>query len=62
MVDRRVWLLNWSPLAKAANTGLVVVAIALGLLSVALTVAVVVLGIKLLSARRVLSLLAEPLR
>ncbi len=62
LVDRRVWLLNWSPLAKAVNTGVVVVAIALGLLSVALTVAVVVLGIKLVSARRVLSLLADPLR
>ena len=28
LVDRRVWLLNWSPAAKAANTGMVVVAIA----------------------------------
>jgi CDP-diacylglycerol--glycerol-3-phosphate 3-phosphatidyltransferase len=62
VVDRRVWLLNWSPVAKAANTGLVVLAIALGLMSVALTVAVVVLGIKLVSARRVLALLADPVR
>ena len=58
VVDRRVWQLNWSPLAKAANTAGVVGALALELFSVALAVAVVVLGIKLWSARRVIRLLA----
>jgi len=58
IVDRRVWQLNWSPLAKAANTAGVVGALALELFSVALAVAVVVLGIKLWSARRVIRLLA----
>jgi CDP-diacylglycerol--glycerol-3-phosphate 3-phosphatidyltransferase len=57
-VDRRVWQLNWSPMAKAANTAGVVGALALELFSVALVVAVVVLGIKLWSARRVIRLLA----
>jgi phosphatidylglycerophosphate synthase len=59
LVDHKVWLLNWSPVAKAANTGVVVVAIVLGLTPVALVVAVGVLGIKLMSAGRVLDLLAE---
>jgi phosphatidylglycerophosphate synthase len=58
VVDRRVWQLNWSPLAKAANTAGVVGALALGLFPVAFAVAVVVLGIKLWSARRVIRLLA----
>jgi phosphatidylglycerophosphate synthase len=58
VVDRRVWQLNWSPLAKAANTAGVVGALALELFSVAFVVAVVVLGIKLWSARRVIQLLA----
>jgi phosphatidylglycerophosphate synthase len=58
VVDRRVWQLNWSPLAKAANTAGVVGALALELFSVAFAVAVVVLGIKLWSARRVVQLLA----
>ena len=58
VVDRRVWQLNWSPLAKAANTAGVVGALALELFSVAFVVAVVVLGIKLWSARRVIRLLA----
>jgi phosphatidylglycerophosphate synthase len=58
VVDRRVWQLNWSPLAKAANTAGVVGALALELFSVAFAVAVVVLGIKLWSARRVIRLLA----
>ena len=57
-VDRRVWELNWSPLAKAANTAGVVGALALELFSVAFVVAVVVLGIKVWSARRVIRLLA----
>ena len=58
VVDRRVWQLNWSPLAKAANTAGVVGALALELFSVAFAVAVVVLGVKLWSARRVIRLLA----
>ena len=58
VVDRRVWQLNWSPLAKAANTAGVVGALALELYSVACAVAVVVVGIKLWSARRVIRLLA----
>lgn len=57
-VDRRVWQLNWSPVAKAANTAGVVGALALELFSVALAVAVGVLGIKLWSTRRVIGLLA----
>ena len=35
VVDRRVWQLNWSPLAKAANTAGVVGALALGAYAVA---------------------------
>ena len=58
VVDRRVWQLNWSPLAKAANTAGVVGALALELFPVAFVVAVVVLGIKVWSARRVIQLLA----
>jgi phosphatidylglycerophosphate synthase len=58
VVDRRVWQLNWSPLAKAANTAGVVGALALELYAVAFAVAVAVLGIKLWSARRVIRLLA----
>ena len=57
LVDRQVWRLNWSPLAKAANTAGVVGAVALGAHAVALAVAVVVLGIKMLSAVRVVALL-----
>jgi phosphatidylglycerophosphate synthase len=58
VVDRRVWQLNWSPLAKAANTAGVVGALALELYAVAFVVAVVVVGIKIWSARRVIRLLA----
>ena len=58
VVDRRVWQLNWSPLAKAANTAGVVGALALELYAVAFAVAVVVLGVKVWSARRVVQLLA----
>jgi len=57
LVDRRVWQLNWSPVAKAANTAGVVTAVALGAHSVALALAVIVLGVKVLSAVRVLALL-----
>ena len=44
MVDRRVWQLNWSPVAKAANTAGVVGALALELYAVAFVVAVGVLA------------------
>jgi CDP-diacylglycerol--glycerol-3-phosphate 3-phosphatidyltransferase len=58
VVDRRVWQLNWSPLAKAANTAGVVGALALELFAAAFAVAVAVLAVKLWSARRVIRLLA----
>ncbi len=57
VVDRRVWQLNWSPLAKAANTAGVVGTLALELYGVAFVVAVGVVGIKVWSARRVVQLL-----
>jgi phosphatidylglycerophosphate synthase len=59
-VDRRVWQLNWSPTAKAVNTAGVVGALALGQYAVALAVALLVLAVKLWSARRVVRLLAAP--
>ena len=58
LVDRRVWQLNWSPLAKAANSAGVVGALALGCDAVAFAIAVAVLVVKLWSARRVVRLLA----
>jgi len=58
-VDHRVWLLNWSPAAKAANTAGVVAAIALGAYAVGLAVALVVVGVKMWSAARVLRLVEE---
>lgn len=54
VVDRRVWQLNWSPVAKAANTAGVVGALALELFAVALAVALVVLVVKVWSATRVI--------
>jgi CDP-diacylglycerol--glycerol-3-phosphate 3-phosphatidyltransferase len=59
VVDRRVWQLNWSPVAKAANTAGVVGALAFELYGVAFVVAVGVVGIKIWSARRVVRLLAS---
>ncbi len=59
VVDRRVWQLNWSPVAKAANTAGVVGALAFELYGVAFVVAVGVVGIKIWSARRVVQLLAS---
>ena len=59
VVDRRVWQLNWSPLAKAANSAGVVGTLALELYAVAFVVAVAVVGIKVWSARRVIPLLAS---
>ena len=58
VVDRRVWQLNWSPVAKAANTAGVVGALALELYAVAFVVALGVVGVKIWSARRVIQLLA----
>jgi phosphatidylglycerophosphate synthase len=57
LVDHAVWQLNWSPLAKAANTAGVVVAIALGWYAVGLVVVVAVGAVKIWSAARVLRLL-----
>ena len=57
LVDPLVWRLNWSPLAKAANTAGVVVAIALGWYAVGLLVVVAVGAVKVWSAARVLRLL-----
>jgi phosphatidylglycerophosphate synthase len=57
VVDRDVWRLNWSPVAKAANTAGVVGALLLGLPWLALAVALAVVAVKVWSARRVLELL-----
>jgi len=57
LVDRRVWSLNWSPLAKVANTAGVVGAIAFGQYQIALGVAVAVVAVKLWSVAAVLRLL-----
>jgi CDP-diacylglycerol--glycerol-3-phosphate 3-phosphatidyltransferase len=57
LVDRRVWALNWSPPAKAANTAGVVGALAFGQYPLALAVAVAVVGVKLWSAAAVVRLL-----
>nr|WP_221377831.1 CDP-alcohol phosphatidyltransferase family protein [Actinoplanes polyasparticus] len=56
-VDRRVWALNWSMPAKAANTAGVIGAVAIGQYQVALVVALAVLGVKLWSAVAVARLL-----
>lgn len=58
-VDHRVWLLNWSPAAKAANTAGVVAAVALGFYVVGLALALLVVVIKVWSAARVLRLVEE---
>ncbi|WP_250033451.1 CDP-alcohol phosphatidyltransferase family protein [Paractinoplanes maris] len=57
VVDRRVWTLNWSVPAKAANTAGVIGAVALGQFRLALVVALAVLGVKLWSAVAVAGLL-----
>lgn len=57
LIDRRVWALNWSPGAKAANTAGVIGAIACGQYRLALAVAVAVVGVKLWSAAAVVRLL-----
>lgn len=57
VVDRSVWRLNWSPVAKAANTAGVVASVAVGSLPLALTVALAQLALKLWSAAAVVRLL-----
>ncbi len=57
LVDPVVWRLNWSPLAKAANTAGVVVAIALGWYAIGLVVVLVIGAVKMWSAARVLRML-----
>ncbi|GAB3959655.1 CDP-alcohol phosphatidyltransferase family protein [Micromonospora vulcania] len=59
LVDRRVWALNWSPLAKAVNTAGVIGAVACGQYSVAVTVALAVLSVKVWSAVAVARLLTR---
>lgn len=55
-VDRTVWLVNWSPPAKAVNTAGVVGLTLLGLYRVALLLAVAVLVVKVASGLRVIRL------
>ncbi len=55
-VDRTVWLVNWSPPAKAVNTAGVVGLTLLGLYRVALLLAVAVLVVKVGSGLRVMRL------
>ncbi|MEH1166915.1 CDP-alcohol phosphatidyltransferase family protein [Micromonospora sp. CPCC 205539] len=57
VVDRRVWALNWSPLAKAVNTAGVIGAVAFGHYTVAVIVALAVLAVKAWSAAAVAKLL-----
>ncbi|MEV0215414.1 CDP-alcohol phosphatidyltransferase family protein [Micromonospora sp. NPDC050695] len=59
VVDRRVWALNWSPLAKAVNTAGVIGAVAIGRYSVAVIVALAVLAVKAWSAVAVARLLSR---
>jgi CDP-diacylglycerol--glycerol-3-phosphate 3-phosphatidyltransferase len=60
VIDRRVWQLNWSPVAKAVNTAGVIGAVMVGFYPLALAVAVAVVAVKIWSAHRVVALLAEP--
>lgn len=57
LVDRRVWALNWSPVAKVANTAGVIGAIAFGQYLLALGVSVAVVAVKLWSVAAVVRLL-----
>ena len=59
LVDRRVWALNWSPPAKAANTAGVIGAVAFGQYTLALGVALAVLAVKLWSAAAMARLLSR---
>ncbi len=55
-VDHRVWLLNWSPVAKTINSVGVVLAVMLGSLSLATSLATAQLALKIWSSRRVVQL------
>jgi phosphatidylglycerophosphate synthase len=55
-VDPLIWRWNWWPPAKALNTAGVVIALVLGLEVVAFVLAAVVLGIKIWSVRRLVTL------
>lgn len=57
-VDHAVWLLNWSPAAKALNTAGVAALVLFGAYSTALGLALAVLAVKVWSGTRVASLLA----
>jgi CDP-diacylglycerol--glycerol-3-phosphate 3-phosphatidyltransferase len=57
LVDRRVWLLNWSPPAKVVNTAGVIGAVTFGHYLPALVLALAVLVVKLWSAVAVARLL-----
>ncbi|HSX65903.1 CDP-alcohol phosphatidyltransferase family protein [Nocardioides sp.] len=56
VVDRTVWMLNWSPAAKAANTAGVIGALALGQYDAALACVVVIGAVKVWSLARVVEL------
>jgi phosphatidylglycerophosphate synthase len=55
-VDRTVWRYNWSQPAKTVNTVAMVVAVLSGWIPLALAIALAQLGLKIWSARRVLTL------
>ncbi|MGE9782586.1 CDP-alcohol phosphatidyltransferase family protein [Janibacter sp. G368] len=54
-VDQRIYDLNWSPPAKALNTSLVVIAAVAGQFEVAALIALALLGVKLFSTHRLLT-------
>lgn len=56
-VDARVYVLNWSPVAKAVNTAGVIGALVLGATAIALIIAIIVVVIKVWSSVHVLRLL-----
>lgn len=57
LVDRRLWMVNWSPVAKAANTAGVIIAVACGQYWLAFAIALAVLAVKLWSAVAMVRLL-----
>lgn len=59
-VDHRIWLLNWSPVAKAVNTAGVIGAIALHQYPLGLGLTLLVAGVKVWSLLRVARLLETP--
>ncbi len=58
-VDRRVWLLNWSPVAKVTNTIAVVGLVVATWMGLALAIATMQLGLKVWTACRVWQLMAH---